>query len=182
MNLILAIKQGDEAAFKLAYEKWRAKGYQYFLRKTGSDEDAKDLLQSTFLKLWLYRGSLNGDFSLDQQLFYIARNIFIDYIRRANKQQEITANLRISITQDSLVNFQSMEFDTRKRMQNILNGMPELRKKVFQLHKIEGYSYKEIAQILCISEKSVDNHVAKALKRLRRDFPMPICLLLLLLQ
>lgn len=182
MNLILAIKEGDESAFELAYEKWRAKGYQYFLRKTGSDEDAKDLLQSTFLKLWLYRGSLNGDFSLDQQLFYIARNTFIDYIRKANKQHEISANLSISIAQGSLENYQSMEFDTRKRIQHILNEMPELRKKVFRLHKLEGYSYKEIAQLLCISEKSVDNHLAKALKRLRRDFPLPIFLLLLLLK
>lgn len=182
MDLILAIKGGNEVAFELAYKQWRAKGYAYFLRKTGSEDDAKDLLQSTFLKLWLYRTSLNDDFSLDQQLFYIARNVLIDYIRKANKQQEITLQVNHSIEQGSLENFQSMEFDTRRRMQSILNEMPELRKKVFELHKIEGYSYKEIAQRLEISEKSVDNHLAKALKRLRRDFPLPLLLILLFLK
>ena len=180
--MISAIKEGDESAFELAYMKWRAKGFQYFFRKTGSEEDAKDLIQSVFLKLWLHRGSLNGDFSLDQQLFYIARNVLIDYIRKANKQQEINTNFSISVSKDSLENYQSMEFDTRKQIRQILNKMPEMRQKVFQLHKLEGYSYKEIAEFLCITEKSVDNHLAKALKRLRRDFPMPIFFLLLLLK
>ena len=182
MSLVLAIKGGDEVAFELAYKQWRAKGYYYFLRKTSSEEDAKDLLQGTFLKLWLYRSSLNNDFSLDQQLFHIARTVLIDHIRKANKQQEINLNVSTATEQKSLENFQSMEFDTKQQMQRILNEMPDLRKKVFQLHKLEGYSYKEIAQQLGISEKSVDNHLAKALKRLRRDFPLPLFLILLLIR
>ena len=182
MSLILDIKCGDEDAFEQAYKKWRSKGYYYFLHKTASEDDAKDLLQSTFLKLWHYRSSLNDTYSLDQQLFHIARTVLIDHIRKANKQKAISQTLGTLNEQMNLENFQSMEFDTRRRMQHILNEMPELRKKVFELHKLEGYSYKEIAEHLGISEKSVDNHLAKAIKKLRNDFPLPLFLLILLLK
>lgn len=170
MDLVSAIKNGDEEAFELAYKQWRSKGYYYFLRKTNSTEDAKDLLQSTFLKLWLYRKSLNTQFALDQQLFHIARTVFIDYIRKANKQDELKVIINDKIEQDSLENYQSMAFDSKNRIDSILSTMPSIRKKIFQLHKLEGYSYREIAEILSITEKSVDNHLAKALKQLRKYF------------
>jgi len=63
LDLIIAIKEGNEHAFEQAYKKWRSKGYYYFLRKTESAEDAKDLLQSTFLRLWQYRQSLSPEYS-----------------------------------------------------------------------------------------------------------------------
>lgn len=170
MNLILAIQQGNESAFEDAYLQWRTKGYYYFFRKTNSEEDAKDLLQTTFLRLWQYRQSLNAEYSLDQQLFHIARTVFIDYIRKANKQEEMKIEVNRKLELDSLENYQSMAFDTKNRIQKILSSMPILRKKVFEMHKMEGYSYKEIAQILSISEKSVDNHLSKSIKQLRKLF------------
>ena len=182
MSLALAIKKGDDAAFELAFKQWRSKGYYYFLRKTNSEEDAKDLIQSTFLKLWNYRNSINTDFSLDQQLFHIARTVLIDHIRKANKQKEINAEVDVVTRQKSLENFQSMEFDTKRQMQRILKDMPELRRKVFELNKLEGYSYKEVAAHLGISEKSVDNHLVKALRKLRQCFSVPLFLIILLLK
>ncbi|QIL39399.1 sigma-70 family RNA polymerase sigma factor [Pedobacter sp. HDW13] len=182
LSLISDIKRGDEDAFEQAYKKWRSKGYYYFLRRTASAEDAKDLLQTTFLKLWQYRSTLNSDYSLDQQLFHIARTVLIDYIRKANKQKASQVSIETTGEAQGEPNYQSMEFDTKRRMLQILNEMPELRKKVFELHKLEGYSYKEVAAKLGITEKAVDNHLAKALRKLRSDFPLPLFLLILMLK
>jgi len=182
LSLIADIKRGDEDAFEQAYLKWRSKGYYYFLRRTASEEDAKDLLQTTFLKLWQYRRTLNAAYSLDQQLFHIARTVLIDYIRKANKQKANQVSIESTGEAPGEPNYQSMEFDTKRRMQQILNEMPQLRKKVFELHKLEGYSYKEVAAQLGITEKAVDNHLAKALKKLRSDFPLPLFLVILMLR
>ncbi|PST82041.1 hypothetical protein C7T94_14590 [Pedobacter yulinensis] len=179
MDLALAIKYGDEAAFEQVYQQFRRKGYYYFLRKTNSAEDAKDLLQTTFLRLWQYRHIINPDFSIDNQLFYIARTVLIDHIRKANRQEEISLTVHAGLQRKEEENFQAMEFDVRRRVEVILGTMPELRSKVFRLHKIEGYSYKEIAQLLEISEKSVDNHLSKALRKLREDLSLPLFLILL---
>lgn len=182
LSLIADIQRGDEDAFEQAYQKWRSKGYYYFLRRTASEEDAKDLLQTTFLKLWQYRHTLNSAYSLDQQLFHIARTVLIDYIRKANTQKANSISIEMAGEQVNAQSYQSMEFDTRRRMQQILNEMPQLRKTVFELHKLEGYSYKEIAAKLGITEKAVDNHLAKALKKLRSDFPLPLFLIILMLR
>lgn len=164
--MIDAIKNGDARAFEEAYNLYRQKLFAYFLKKTNSVEDAKDLLQVTFCKLWQYRKSLSEQYLPEQQLFYIARNVFIDYVRKENRLQQIKKSIKSKneVTK-SADNF--YEFDLQTRLQKILSTLPSLRKKVFELNKIEGYSYKEIADMLNIPVKSVDNNLAKTLKYLR---------------
>ena len=164
--MIDAIKNGNAAAFEEAYNMYSKKVFAYFFKKTNSVEDAKDLVQVTFCKLWQYRQSLSADFLPEQQLFHIARTVFIDYLRRQNKLHKVTASAKSNI--ETVKHADEMyEFDVHERLQKTLSGLPALRKKVFELHKIEGYSYKEIAEILSIPVKSVDNNLAKALKYLR---------------
>lgn len=164
--MIDAIKEGNAAAFEDAYILYREKMLAYFLKKTNSVEDAKDLVQVTFCKLWQYRKSLSADYLPEQQLFYIARTVFIDHLRKQNKMQKIKVSARSNMETVKHAD-EVYEFDVHERLQKTLSGLPSLRKKIFELHKIEGYSYKEIAEILSIPVKSVDNNLAKALKYLR---------------
>lgn len=165
--MIDAIKNGNAAAFEQAYLHHREKVYAYFLKKTNSPEDAKDLLQTVFLKLWQYRSSLSPDYLLEQHLFHIARTVFIDHLRKENKMQQVKRSIKTRSGTKSLSPEPLYQFDTQARLQTLLSAMPPLRKKVFELHRIEGYSYKEIAEILSIPVKSVDNNLAKALKHLK---------------
>ncbi len=176
-NSILAIKQGDKVAFKQVYLQWRTKGYYYFLRKTECEDNAKDLLQNTFLRLWQYRDSLNDNYNIDQQLFYIARTVFIDYIRKNNKREELSKLVNFDMEKASSENHQSMVFDTKGRIQKLLSTMPVIRKKIFELRHFEGYSYKDIAEEFSITEKSVDNHLSKAIKIIRKSLFMLIIML-----
>ena len=164
--MIDAIKKGDAAAFEQMYVRHREKLYAYFLKKTNSAEDAKDLLQTVFLKLWQYRASLSTDYLLEQQIFYIARTVFIDHLRRQNKLQQIKHSAEVYSQKSGSANIAD-EFDLYRRFQSILSDMPPLRKKVFELQRIEGYSYKEIAEILSIPVKAVDNNLAQALRHIR---------------
>jgi RNA polymerase sigma factor (sigma-70 family) len=173
--MIGAIKNGNANAFEQAFFLYREKLYAYFFKKTKCQEDAKDLLQITFSKLWQYRKSLSEDYLLEQHLFYIARTVFIDYLRKENKQQKIKVSAKMHGTENLMP---AHEFDLYKRLQTILSGMPFLRKRVFELHKIEGYSYKEVAEILSISVKAVDNNLTKAMKHLRNTELLLIILII----
>ena len=164
--MIVAIKNGDVQAFEQAYILYRQKLYAYFLKKTTSEEDAKDLLQITFSKLWQYRESLSEDYLFEQHLFHIARTVFIDFLRKENKQQKIKESIKV-IDNQKMPEEYLPQFEFNNRLQKLLSGMPLVRKRVFELHKIEGYSYKEIAELLSISIKSVDNNLSKAMKYLR---------------
>lgn len=164
--MIDAIKNGNVRVFEEAYILYRKKLFAYFLNKTNNAEDAKDLLQTAFFKLWQYRKSLSNEYLLEQHIFHIARTVYIDYLRKENKLQKIkvSANLQTNIPQLSNC---FAEFDLRMHLQNILSRMPLQRRRIFELHKLEGYSYKEIADMLAIPVKSVDNHLAKAMKYIR---------------
>jgi RNA polymerase sigma-19 factor, ECF subfamily len=164
--MIDAIKNGDASAFERMYLLYREKLFAYFLKKTNSQEDAKDLLQTTFCKVWQYRKSLSEEYLPEQQLFYTARNVFIDYLRKENKLHNIRTSAKLKAGENQSAEG-IYEFDMKAQLQNLLADMPATRKKIFELHKLEGYSYKEIAIILAMPVKSVDNNLAKALKHLR---------------
>jgi RNA polymerase sigma factor (sigma-70 family) len=176
--MIEAIKRGDAFAYEQAYTQYRDKVYFYFLKKTSSGDDAKDLLQITFLKLWQYRSALSSEYLLDQHLFHIARTVFIDYIRKQNTICHLQKKELEKIENAPACVYTSTEVDLETRLRTALSGMPEIRKKVFELNRLQGYSYKEIAQLLSISVKSVDNNLAKALKHLRKIF-IPLIFLLI---
>jgi RNA polymerase sigma-70 factor (ECF subfamily) len=174
--MIEAIKKGDAFAYEQAFVQYRDKVYSYFLKKTRSAEDAKDLLQITFLKLWKYRHSLSEEYLLEQHLFRIARTVFIDYMRRENKLAKVQKTIKEKFETHPAI-YTSTDFDLQPHLGKALSSMPELRKKVFELNRLQGYTYKEIAEMLSISVKSVDNNLTKALKQLRKMF---ILLLLLI--
>jgi RNA polymerase sigma-70 factor (ECF subfamily) len=165
--MIEAIKHGDEFAFEQAYITYRSRVYGYFLKKAKDPEDARDLLQVTFLKLWQYRQSLSTEYLLEQHLFQIARTVFIDHLRKQNRRGKLRT-LSNEEAPSSPYAYPSTEFDLRSRLGTALASMPEIRKKIFELNRIQGFSYQEIAQLLSISVKSVDNNLTKALRYLRK--------------
>jgi RNA polymerase sigma-70 factor (ECF subfamily) len=178
--MIEAIKRGDTFAYNQAYLQYRDKVYAYFLKKTKCQEDAKDLLQITFLKLWQYRRTLSENYLLEQHLFHIARTAFIDHIRKQNKLQKIQKSINEEKENTSRI-YTSTAFDMEARLQSALSSMPALRKKVFELNRLQGYSYKEIAQLLSISLKSVDNNLTKALRQLRKIFMLITFIMIMIL-
>ena len=171
--MIEAIRNGSRFAFEQAYIQHREKVYAYLLKKTNNDEDAKDLLQLVYLKLWQYRSSLSADYLLEQHIFNIARTVFIDHLRVCNKQ----ALLKRHLEEGKSISYPSSFFDLQKNLRIALSSMPEIRKKVFILHKLEGYTYKDVSDILSISAKAVDNNVSKALKQLRKYFALAVALI-----
>jgi RNA polymerase sigma factor (sigma-70 family) len=175
--MIDALKRGDLFVFQQVYTQYSNKVYSYFKRKTNSDEDARDLLQTTFLKLWQYRKSLSDDYLLEQHLFHISKTVFIDFLRKENKrtylQKEVLANTEMADHSNPSVSYQ-----VTSQLSAVLSLMPEVRRRVFELNRLYGYSYKEIAELLSISVKAVDNNLAKALKELRKQFTTIILLIL----
>jgi RNA polymerase sigma factor (sigma-70 family) len=168
--MIEAIKGGDAFAYEQAFVLYRDKVYFYFLKKTKSPEDAKDLVQVTFLKLWQYRQSLSPDYSLEQHLFQIARTVFIDYTRKQIKLSNLRKSVKEQFESNPSYVYTLSEFSLHTRLHSVLSSMPALRRKIFELNRLQGYSYKEIADALSISVKAVDNNLTRAMKQLKKIF------------
>jgi RNA polymerase sigma-70 factor (family 1) len=161
------ISQGGEAVFTRVFHAYYAKVYHYFLKKTRDAEMARELAQLSFIKLWQSRHTLSEEHSFDSQFFQIAATSLIDYLRRENTQRRKALRLAERDGEAVLQPMEAGAFEDSDYLQNLTNSLPPVRKKIFILSKIHGHSYKEIAEQLSISIKTVEDHMMKALRHIR---------------
>ena len=163
---IAELKNNSVACFKAIYARYHAKLYQYIYNRTQSSYLAQEVVQLTFIKLWENRSKLSEEFAIDIQLFRIAKTTLIDELRK--ETIKLKYNDLISDTKDdSYEDNRVTDKDTIRYVYAAMENLPAVRKKVFKLSRINGFTYKQIADLLSISPKTVENHIAKAIKQLR---------------
>lgn len=155
----------DELFFKDIFNKNYDRIYTAFLRKTQCESVADDLTQQTFIKTWQYRSSFDFSLSTELQLNRKAKLVFIDWLRKEAHQRKLKSAIEFSY---SSKDYSLSKFELTDTIEAALKKLPPMRKKVFQLAYIQGFSRKEIAQTLNISPKTVDAHIAKALPQMRK--------------
>lgn len=164
-NNISALKNGDASVFSDIFEEYHQKVYFYVLSKTHSIYIAEETTQITFIKLWDYRQNLKETEPVSKLIFHIARATFIDLLRKETvkerfiKQEKPAEDFNLSDT------IQARDLLTLIRQ--VVNEMPPMRRKVFELSRYEYKSHKEIADQLSLSVKTVENHMSLALNHLK---------------
>lgn len=166
-NTIAALKEGNPSVFSDIFHQYHQKVYFYVLSKTHSPYIAEETTQITFIKLWNYRQQLDESEIVDKLIFRIAKATFIDLLRKeAVKerflQQESPAKADIENTLDAIASKELLS-----RVKQVVEEMPPMRRKVFELSRYEFKTYKEIAEQLSLSVKTVENHMSLALNYLR---------------
>jgi RNA polymerase sigma-70 factor (ECF subfamily) len=161
------LKNGSESAFKHLYKLYYSELCNYASNLSSSDEHAEDIVQLTMIKIWEKGTDLNITTSLKAYLLKSVYYLFIDTQRKLNKESTKIEILR----QEALteyVDFSSEEIENIYRLIDIeVDNLPKQCKEVFLLGKKEGMKYKEIAEQLNISIKTVESHMSLALKKLR---------------
>lgn len=166
MSQISAIQKGSESCFTQVYGEFHVKLFHYFLKKTKSHEIATELVQLAFIKLWRFKHTLSEEYSLDTQLFNMARGCMVDYIR----QQAIQKTKIISIdteTDTHILTQPDTNFEMTDYFNHAVKTLPPVRKKVFILSRLQGLTYPEIAQHLSISINTVEDHMSKAIRQIK---------------
>lgn len=153
-----------EAYFKEIFFAHYDKIFSGFFKRTGSESIAQDLTQITFIKIWEYRSSFNFELPVELQVNRKAKLVFIDWLRKEAYQRKLMHELK----QHTLPVEKHDKFELTDRLQSALSELPPVRKKVFTMAYIDGFSHKDIADTLHISVKTVDNHISKALSQLRK--------------
>jgi len=160
------------------FNQYYSKVYFFLLKKTRSSESAGELAQLTFIKLWQFRDTLTPDLDFDLQLFNIACSTLIDFLRRENTRRKKHLLLAENALQEQEAH-SAGGFEEEDYLHTLTRTLPPVRKKVFILSRIKGHSYKEIAEQLSISSKTVEDHMVKALRHLRSIASNPFLFLLL---
>ncbi|MEG2102457.1 RNA polymerase subunit sigma-24 [Flavobacterium oncorhynchi] len=164
-KFILSLKNGNEEAFKKAYLSYYDKLISIAKRFDFTVLTPQDFIQETFLRLYNKRELLNEDVLFDKQLFTICKNIIINHVNRENKVIQLDS-LRFEFEEEDT---DTTVFEERKeKLYNFINQLPEQQQKIFTLHKLENLSYKEIAELTDLSEKTIANHIYLASKFIRK--------------
>lgn len=171
----------QKKAFDTIYYEYHSEVYDYVQKKIRCSYTAEEVVQLTFIKFWNNRCSMPDGVEIRVQIFQIAKTVMIDQLRKKYSkknsfylQSSISPKLAEAVNYDvtNRVNYK----DTRARIEKLLRSLPPARKKVFELSRFEEFSHKEISKMLNISTKTVENHIAQALKYIKLYW----CVILLL--
>ena len=172
MNYVADLASGCLQTFQTVYSLYNQKLYAYVLKKTNSAYMAEEVVQLTFIRLWEKRENLSTEYNLSTQIFRIAGTILIDQLRK-----EAVSKRHLSVVEDDYaLKTETDQPEMLHALEQAIERMAPVRKKVFKMSKVDGYSYKEIAEMLSISPKTVENHISQALKQLRAAFSSIISL------
>lgn len=171
-QLVALSRQGDSAAFETLLNRYRDGIYKLYLNRTGGKkDDADDLLQETFIKVYLNLDKYDPSFTFGQWIYTIAKNIFIDFRRRQRN------DLPIDTPQDGsgTINPASREATPEERIINSQNGsqlqdylsrMTPRYRRLIELRFFKEYSYEEIAAELGVPLGTVKTQIHRARARL----------------
>ncbi|NGP89813.1 RNA polymerase sigma-70 factor [Fodinibius halophilus] len=169
-QLVEKIREGNQQAFERLFFEYFFDLCSYALQITKSNEQAKDVVQEVFYKIWKRRRNWSVYTSIKAYLFRSVRNEALNLINKRGRREKLKEQL--SDTTEKYTSKQSTqknEGDEKliKAVWNVVKEMPQRRRSVFVLHRKHGLSYKEIAEVLDITRKTVENHMGLALDDIR---------------
>lgn len=153
------------------YESYYVLLCNFAYRFTKDKDSAKDIVSDVFLNIWLNKDSLVIISSIRSYLYVSVRNRSMNYLKSTGRNY-----IRLSDYDDDTFDIASEnEFykaiESDEEVEKILSKLPDRKKLVFKLKIIDGLKYKEIAEILSISENTVQNHMVEAYKILSKKLP-----------
>ena len=168
MELLDLLKSGDQAAFTEIYNRYWKKLFAIAGNKINDLDEAEEIVQDIFVALWKRRENLEITGSLSAYLAVSVKYRVIKLLDKRYYEQQYADHSRkvFSLLDDSTQEWLQFE-ELKTRLSELVADLPEKCRLVYQLSRDRGYSQKQIAEELGISEKTVEAHIGKALKSLR---------------
>ncbi len=167
-KLVESLQKGDADAFDTLFHLYAKKLYAFGLKYLRSKEDAEELVQGVFLKIWERRKTLKREASFQAFLFTIAYNDICNLFRKRATERKYKDQLAADLSISGTNSADQTEYKlVLEQVYKIVNQLPEKQRIVFLKSRREGLSSKEIATQLNLSPGTVDNYLSAALKFLR---------------
>jgi len=167
-NAIQQLIAGDESAFTAVYELYSEKVYRLAFRFLKDREQSEEIVQETFINLWLSREKLNADGNMWLYLYVISKRLSLNALRQVGKSSSLVEKLLHQISElQNTTEEEVLAHDLEHYAEKVIEKLPRQQQLVFKLSRIEGLSHKEIAEQLQISPNTVKNHMVEALKTLK---------------
>lgn len=167
---MLKVKQGDLDKLGLLYERHKGAIFGYLYHMNKDNMLAEDLLQTVFIRVIKYKHNFRGDGKFTTWLFHIARNVNADHHRKNKRASHVVAldqiHLKISQTESGIAE-KEVELSQMERALELLDAE---KREVLVMTKIKQMRYKEVCEVLDISEGAVKAKVFRAMQALKEKY------------
>lgn len=165
--LLDQIAQGDEAAFGLLFHAYLPTLQPFLLKLTHSLADTEEVLQETFVRLWMGRDKLTDVQNLNAWVFTVASNECYKYLRRKNLRRDGLSALGLHDEDDSTLH--TVHFHEVSRLvAEAVRLLPNQRRRIYRMSREEGLRIPEIAEALRLSPNTVKNVLVTSLRFIRQ--------------
>ncbi|MCA9734412.1 RNA polymerase sigma-70 factor [candidate division KSB1 bacterium] len=164
------ISIGNQNAFKALFHQWQPRIYRYIWLRVRNVQIAEDLVQEVFFRLWQKRQHLPQSSNFTAFIFQIAHNLVVDWTRKNKVRSQAMATLGAKNEISPAANDQIEASELNQAVTAAISNLPPAMQNAFVLHRMENLTYKQIAEVMNISVKTVEKHISKALQRLRDIF------------
>jgi len=173
-DLLMAVRAGEEPALNELIGRKTKPLLQLCQRILGDVEEARDVVQVTFFKVWENRHKFDDRWSPNTWIYRIASNLAIDHLRSRRRRERSHEPVRQHLLQvaDSRASrdmTRLQQTEVAAIFRDLATGLSEKQRMAFLLREIEGLSSPEVAGILNCRESTVRNHLFNARKHLRRE-------------
>ena len=163
----------DKISFRNDILPLKNKLFRLALRITLNNADAEDIVQETLIKVWKRREHWHEIESIEAFCYSICRNLALDRTRRADKFSESldeTQSMAVDTSYSSNPEEQVQQSDRMKLVKELIDHLPEKQRSIIQLRDFEGKSYKEIADIMQMTDEQVKVTLFRARQTIKKKF------------
>ena len=170
-KLVNELKQGSESAFNTLFKTYERGLYSFVFSLVKLNGEAEEIVQQTFIKVWINRESINSEMNFSTFLFTVAKNTALNSLRRiAVERSYLRDEMWRSVELSRCFTDEKIEYDELlSHIQDALNNVSELKKKIFEMSRRDGMSYSEIGEKMGISKYTVKNHIAETIRLIRKE-------------
>jgi RNA polymerase sigma-70 factor (family 1) len=160
------ISEGDEHAFKQLFEAYVPRLKAYFFKLTRDQQQVQELVQETFLNVWVYRKNLTSIETPSAYLYKIAANLTATWFRKMDLERQLVKAAPAFTDEEPIEPLVSIK-ELRQQIDTAVLSLPQQQKTIFLLSRQEGLTRREIARRLNLSENTVRNHLTLALNSIQ---------------
>jgi len=163
-KLVTDLSKGDALALQKLYNMHSPKLYRFIFSAIKDHDDTEDILQTVFIKLWDSHEKLRTDTCFQAFLMTVTRNTLYNFFKQRYNQRNLVENFakqggHVGPSSDESL----IESELFGLLHSLVEALPPKRKEIFILNRFKGYTYREISEMLDISENTVDSQMRKAL-------------------
>uniref|UniRef100_A0AB33JB97 RNA polymerase sigma-70 factor n=3 Tax=unclassified Prevotella TaxID=2638335 RepID=A0AB33JB97_9BACT len=168
-QIIIELKQGSSRALRLVYELYAKRLCAFCVEYTKSVEDAEEIVEDVFVKLWDKRETIRQEDSLKSLLFVMSRRMLINAYRARVHSVSFADYVEMQDVVDEGGSERQLNYDDfMRQLERNLQKLPLTQQRIIRMSRLEDMPNREIAKVLNLSEQTVKNQLSIGLQVLRR--------------